>query len=236
MTDGLGAVVLAAGRGERLGGPVPKAYASLGEKPLLLYSLEKFARFPPISEIVVVVHPEDEELFRARVEPRFAPFRDVGLKVVYGGEHRQDSALAGVRAAHSPWVAVHDAARPFFSLDLLEALWEVVLDHRVAIPVLPVEESLHEREPEEERLLRPVDRTRLLRAQTPQLFERRLLKRALQEAKRRGERFTDEAGAVLVHGGVSPFCVSGEPWNVKITTRWDLEAAETWLKAGLLAP
>ncbi len=234
MRRELGAVVLAAGRGERLGGPVPKAYVPLAGKPLLLHSLEKFARFPPLCEIVLVIHPEDEERFRTQVEPRIPLPAHVEFKRVYGGEHRQDSALAGVRAASSEWVAVHDAARPFFSLDLLEALWEAVREHRAALPVLPVEESLHELGPGEERLLRPVDRSRLLRAQTPQCFERRLLADALREARRRGERFTDEAGAVLAYGGVSPFCVSGEEWNLKITTRWDLEAAEAWVQAGLL--
>jgi len=227
-------VVLAAGRGERLQSPVPKAYVPLGGKPLMLYSLEAFARFPPLGEIVVVIHPEDEGLFRARVQPLLELSQDVELRVVCGGEHRQDSALAGVRASRSPWVAVHDAARPFFSRELLTALWEAAREEGGAVPVLPVRESLHERG--DRCLARPLDRERLLRAQTPQLFARELLLRALEEARRRGERFTDEAGAVLALTACRPRAVPGEEFNLKITTPWDRKAAEAWLAAGLLPP
>ena len=236
MKRELGAVVLAAGRGQRLGHSLPKAYVLLGGKPLLLHSLERIARFPPLGEIVVVIHPDDEELFRSRVEPLFTLERPQGieLRVVPGGEHRQDSALAGVRASRRPWVAVHDAARPFFSPELLQSLWKAARGHGAAVPVLPVRESLHESD--HGHLVRPLDREKFVRAQTPQLFERKLLLRALEEAQRRGARFTDEAGAVLAFADRRPRVVPGEELNLKITTPWDLEAAEAWRKAGLLPP
>lgn len=233
MPGELGAVVLAAGRGERLGGAVPKAFVPLGGRPLLLYSLETFARCPWVGELIAVISPEDEELFRSRVEPHLHLPERVELKVAHGGEHRQDSALLGVRLSRSRWVAVHDAARPFFSQDLLKALWETAREHRAAVPVLPVRESLHELG-EDGSLRRPVDRERVCTAQTPQVFERELLWRVLEEARRRGERFTDETGAVLALSDCRPRTVSGEEPNLKITTPWDLQAAEAWLRAGLL--
>lgn len=233
MQRELGAVVLAAGRGERLGGPLPKAFVPLRGKPLLLYSLEKFARCPFVGELIAVIHPEDEELFRSRVESHLHLPEPVELKVAHGGKRRQDSALLGVRLSQSRWVAVHDAARPFFSLDLLKALWETAREHRAAVPVLPVRESLHELG-EDGVLNRSVDRERVHTAQTPQVFERELLVRVLEEARQRGERFTDETGAVLALSDCRPRTVLGEEPNLKITTPWDLQAAEAWLRAGLL--
>ncbi len=228
----LSAVVLAAGRGRRMEHPVPKVYLPLGGRPLLSYALEAFARCEPVEEIVVVIRPEDEGRLRSEVLDAL-PVALKTLKVVPGGERRQDSARAGVRAARGPWVAVHDGARPFVSLGLIEALFEAARAHRAAIPVLPLHESVHALD-QEGFVARTLERAGLHLAQTPQCFERLLLERALEKAEERGLAFTDEAAAVFAMEGVRAFAVPGEPQNLKVTTPWDLRLAEALLKAGLV--
>ncbi len=230
--EALGVILLAAGRGTRMERPIPKAYLRLRGKAILAYSLEKVSRCEPVSEIVVVIHPEDHQRLHSEVLDLFPVDADKDLKIVYGGEHRQGSALAGVRACRSPWVAVHDAARPFFSLGLLEAVFEAARTDRAAIPVIPVRESVKS-VGEDGFILGDVERDALRLAQTPQCFERSLLARALEDAETRGRYFTDEAGAVLAMSGVHPRVIDGEGRNIKITTPWDLELAEALLEAGL---
>jgi len=214
--------------------PVPKVYLPLGGRPVLSYSLEKFAHCEYVEEIVLVIRPEDEERLRSDVLGTlpFALEDAKAVKIVPGGERRQDSAQAGVRAARGRWVAVHDGARPFFSLRLLDALFEAAQIHRAAIPTLPLKESVHAVD-RENFVAQPLEREGLHIAQTPQCFERPLLERALSKAEERGLTFTDEAAAVLAMEGIRAFAVPGEEQNIKITTPWDLQLAEALLRAGL---
>lgn len=224
----LGVVVLAAGRGRRMGTSTPKPYLPLYGRPILVYSLEKFSRSPLVSEIVLVIHPDDRRLLREILAEH--PYR--GIKVVVGGERRQDSALAGVRAIRSEWVAVHDVVRPLFSLELLGRVFEAACSNRAAIPALPLQETIKAVGPEGY-VVGEADRERLYLVQTPQCFERPLLEHSLKSAHKRRRYFTDEAGAVLAMGGVRPKVIPGEVQNIKITTPADLRWAERLLEAGL---
>jgi len=227
MRDGrLGAVVLAAGRGERMRAPLPKPYLTLRGRPIIWYSLEKFSRSPLVEEIVVVIHPDDRELLRSQVD--FRSF-EKEIRVVFGGGRRQDSARAGVREISCGWVAVHDAARPLFSPALLERVFEAARLHRAALPAAAVRETVKSVD-ERGFVLSDIDREGLRLAQTPQCFERALLAGALEEACKVGLYFTDEAGAVLAMSGVRPFAVEGEEQNIKITTPEDLKLAEALLE------
>jgi len=214
-----------------MGTPVPKPYLLLGGKPILSYSIEKFSQSPLISEIVLVIHPDDRKRLEGLLKGYAAPPE---IEVVLGGEHRQESALVGVRAIRSRWVAVHDGARPLFTLGLLERVFEAARRHRAALPALPVQETVKTVDPEGY-VLGEVEREPLRLARTPQCFERELLLRSLQEAQKKQRRFTDEAGAVLAMGGVRARVVPGEVQNIKITRPEDLRLAEALLEAGLAA-
>ncbi len=215
----ISAVLLAAGRGTRLAGPIPKAYLPLGGKPIIAYSLEVFSACALVSDLIIVIHPDDRELFANAVRNLAKP-----LTVVHGGAHRQESALAGVKAAQSEYVLVHDAARPFVSKELIERVIEAMKTHDAAVPVLPVTSSV--KRVSEGFITADVDRSEIFFSQTPQGFRRELLLAALERACREHRYFSDEAGAVLALNTIRIKTIEGDPRNIKITTAADLKLAE----------
>lgn len=222
MSEKISAIVLAAGRGTRLQVSTPKVYLPLRKKPILQYSLECFAERDAVSEIIAVIHPDDNELFQKTVPKLAKP-----LRVVHGSAQRQDSALAGVQAATGEYVLVHDAARPLVSGELIERVIEAMKTHGAAVPVLPVPHSL--KRVSEGFITADLDRTELCYAQTPQGFRRELLLSALERACRANRYFTDEAGALLAMNGMRVKTVEGDPRNIKITTAADVKLAECLL-------
>ncbi len=218
----ISAIILAAGRGTRLQTPLPKAYIALGGKPLLAYSLEKFAECEDISELIVVIHPDDDELFHKLKLTLPKP-----ITVVHGGSHRQDSSRAGVRAATGEYVLVHDAARPLVSRGLIERVIAAVRAHGAAVPVVPISDSV--KRVSQDQIIADVDRSELFCAQTPQGFRRDLLLEVLERACAAGRSFTDESSAVLAMTGVQAKTVPGDERNIKITTAADLKLAESFI-------
>jgi 2-C-methyl-D-erythritol 4-phosphate cytidylyltransferase len=211
---GVSAIVLAAGRGKRLGAGGNKAFVSLLGRPLLSYALAAFSRSRQVDEVLLVVARGEEEEAREVAKGM--------ARVVAGGERRQDSALAGVEASRGRIVLVHDAARPFPSEALLRRVIEGTLEHQACVPVVDITDTLRYREAGG--TLRPgtIDREGLLRMQTPQGFERDLYWRHLREAK---GALLDDAEAVL-SCGVPIATVPGEAMNLKVTTQDDLALAE----------
>lgn len=215
-------VILAAGRGERLGAPRNKALVELAGKALLRWCAEAFVASGAMGELVVVARPEDEREVEACLSGLPLPWR-----VVEGGERRQDSSLAGVTAARGDYVLIHDAARPLVSAGLIARVLEATVRHRAAAPGIPMRDTLRYAEggflvPGSPR------RAGLWAMQTPQGFERELVLRALREA---GAEITDDAEAVLALGQPVAL-VPGEVRNLKITYPEDLGLAEL-IAAGL---
>jgi len=228
VTEKISAVLLAAGRGTRLKNSTPKAYLSLCKKPILNYSLECLAECDAVSEIIVVIHSDDMELFQKVVPKLVKPMR-----VVYGGAQRQDSALAGVRAATGTYALVHDAARPLVSRELIERVIEAMKIYGAAIPVIPISDSV--KRVYQDHIIADVDRSEFFCAQTPQGFRRDVLLEALERACEGGRYFTDEAGAVLAMKGVQAKAVPGDERNIKITTMADWKLAEYFIALHLRA-
>jgi 2-C-methyl-D-erythritol 4-phosphate cytidylyltransferase len=222
MRARVGAVVLAAGESRRMGQSKP--FLPLDGKPLLLHSLERLARSPLVEELVVVIRAGEEERLEREVLARYPLGREV--RVALGGQERQDSALAGVRALSEglELVLVHDGARPFFSEELLERLIEAASRWGAAVPAVPVKETIRGFDEAGFAELE-LDRGRLFQVQTPQCFSYQLLRRSLEEATAQGRYFTDDAGAVAAISGVRAKLVPGEEQNIKITTPFDLHLA-----------
>lgn len=227
MTD-VGLVIVAAGKGERLGSPEEKALVSLLGHPMLAWTLLAFDDFHEIVERVVVVPPGREEVFRERVLAPLRLKRDV--YVVAGGDERQHSVMNGVEAltANSHWVVVHDAARPLVSPKLIRRVLEVLDAGESVVPALPVRDSIA-RIGYESWIKAYVDRKELLAVQTPQGFHRPVLEYAHQRAKADHFLGTDEASLVLrINHPVS--WIDGDSENIKITYPGDLQLAESILR------
>jgi 2-C-methyl-D-erythritol 4-phosphate cytidylyltransferase/2-C-methyl-D-erythritol 2,4-cyclodiphosphate synthase len=213
------AVIVAAGRGERMRSGTRKALLDLAGRPLLSHAVAAFFRVPRIAEIVAVVHPDDLGAARDAVA---LIGRDV--RFVAGGATRRESSLAGIRAATGDTVLIHDGCRPFVTAALIDRVLDGVERHGAVVPVLPSTETLYLRDVVGRRLSAVVDRASIARAQTPQGFRRSLILRCLEAAD---PAVTDDASAVLAQGE-PVFTVEGEAANLKVTHPEDLRWAEAF--------
>ena len=217
------AVIVAAGRGERMAAGVPKAFIPLAGVPMFLHSVRTFDAAPSVAAIAVVVPAERVEDTRALLagHPR--------ATVVAGGERRQDSVRAGLdaRPEFDGVVLVHDAARPLVEVALVEAIVAAAAEAGAAIPVLPVADTI--KRVEHGMVRETIDRALLGAAQTPQGFTAALLRKAYDAAARDGATLTDEALAVERTGGAVR-AIPGSPENRKLTTPDDLAWAEETLR------
>jgi 2-C-methyl-D-erythritol 4-phosphate cytidylyltransferase len=223
--SGVWAVLVAAGRGERMGSDRPKAFANLNGRPLLAESLERLDASEWI-EALVVVTPEEWE------EPTILLAEELGAGKVHsavpGGATRQESVRHGLEEvpAGAVVVVVHDAARPLLPEDVLERVVTGLGDGwEGAVPGLPLADTV--KRVEGGAVAETVDRDGLYVAQTPQGFLAGSLRRAFA-----GEReATDCAGLVEATGGRVRI-VEGDRRLVKVTTPADLDLVETLLRAG----
>jgi 2-C-methyl-D-erythritol 4-phosphate cytidylyltransferase/2-C-methyl-D-erythritol 2,4-cyclodiphosphate synthase len=225
------AVVVAAGRGVRLSGSLPKGLRPLGGRPMFLHSLEAFDRAPSVDRHVVVAPAGFLDAVLGAARGRLAK----PLAVVAGGDRRQDSVLAGLEAARAEsgpgaggggerLAAVHDAARPFVEPELIERIVAAARATGAAVPMVAVTDTVREIDAAggPGRLL---DRESLRLAQTPQTARLDWLIEAYSGAGARSRTLTDEGAALELAG--RPFAVvEGAPSNLKITTPGELEMAE----------
>ncbi|MEW5826939.1 MAG: 2-C-methyl-D-erythritol 4-phosphate cytidylyltransferase [Candidatus Bipolaricaulota bacterium] len=212
------AVILAAGRGQRMGLAENKAFLQLGGRAVLAWSVKTLASIPRVDEVIVVARASEREIVAASL-----PELPVPVLVVTGGQERVDSARAGVAAARAEAVVVHDAARPFVSRRLVERVLDAVELYGACVPTLPEVDTLRRVDAQGRLGADAIERQGLARIQTPQGFRTDLLRRALAACSG-AEVWTDDAAAVLALG-LDVVSVPGEPWNVKLTTPDDLEFA-----------
>jgi 2-C-methyl-D-erythritol 4-phosphate cytidylyltransferase len=217
------AILAAAGRGERMGGDRPKAFLSLAGETLIVRSARAVGAAGCTDGIVAVV-PADELGVARELLSSVAKLR----AVVAGGARRQDSVLEGLKQAPAGFngiVIVHDAARPFVDVRLVEAVVEAARRSGAAVPVLGLVDTV--KRVGSGRVVETLDRSELGGAQTPQAFHYPLLLRAYQQASRDGVTVSDEAAAVE-RLGETVVTVPGSSLNRKLTTHEDLLWAE-WL-------
>jgi len=220
--SGCYALLVAAGRGTRLPGDVPKQYRAIGGEPILRRSARAFLRHPAIDGVRVVIHPDDRALYDAAA---------AGLDLmapVAGGATRQESVRNGLESLGEKapdFVMIHDAARPFVGADSIAAA-RTALDRAAgSIVAVPVVDSLKRVSGGQ---FSAVDRKDLWRAQTPQAFRYAEIMRAHRAAK--GLDLTDDA-AVAEHAGLVLTLAPGSEDNFKITTEDDIARAERLVAA-----
>ena len=222
------AIVVAAGRGTRLGGDRPKQFLEVGGVPIVIHALKQFERSAAINQIVTVLPAEETAGFSSLAQK-------FGLsklsRVVSGGATRAQSVLRGLQAIdQAEFVAVHDGARPFVTAAEIERVMEAARMSGAAVLVAPVADTI--KELEGNRIVRTVPRANLRRALTPQCFRYDILKRAyqaLEELEAAGVEVTDDS-FLVERLGVEIVAVEGSARNIKITREEDLLLAEVLLK------
>ena len=222
MGPSVAAVVVAAGRGLRAGGDMPKQYRELAGEPVIRTSLRLFALHPKVALVQPVIHPDDGARFGAAA---------AGLKLlapVFGGATRQASARAGLEALaplRPDLVLIHDAARPYASAALVSRAIAAVAATGAAVPVMPVADTV--KSIDADGLIEgTLDRTKLRTVQTPQVFAYAPVLDAHRRAAASGlADFTDDA-ALAEWAGLKVASFAGEPGNLKLTTPEDVARAE----------
>ena len=217
-------IIVAGGKGLRMGGDLPKQFIPLQGKPVLMHTLEAFYKWDSAADLLLVIPEEHEPYWKMLCkELNFA----VPHNVVYGGETRFHSVRNGLLEAlkcsgveKGCLIAVHDGVRPFVSPDVISSCFAMAEEFGAAIPVVPMIESVREINEGESCLF---DRNRLCIVQTPQVFRADILRKAYEQTY--DERFTDDASLVEASGQTIRL-VDGNRENIKITTPMDLQYAK----------
>lgn len=222
-------IVVAAGKGERVGRELPKPFLPVSGIPLLIHTLRAITQSTRITKIIIVVAPEREALCHDLLR-LYGPFR-VPLTIVPGGAERQDSVRLGLAAldSTSEVVAIHDAARPFLDHEILDRSIETAAVHGGALVAVPVRDTI-KRVIQEGTVLETIPRQHLWLAQTPQTFRVPLIREAHARALAEGIVATDDA-ALIERLGKLVKIVPGSYRNFKITTPEDLQFAKALLRA-----
>jgi 2-C-methyl-D-erythritol 4-phosphate cytidylyltransferase/2-C-methyl-D-erythritol 2,4-cyclodiphosphate synthase len=222
MTVSIAAIVVAAGRGTRAQGEIPKQYRKLGGEPVIRSSLSLLAWHGEIAAVLPIIHPDDGHHFQAAAQ---------GLKLmptVHGGATRQASVRAGLEAlskGRPDIVLIHDAARPYCTPTLISQAIAACAKTGAAIPGLEVTDTIKAVD-HDGHVAQTLDRSRLRSVQTPQAFSFDALLEAHRRAAAEGrEDFTDDA-ALAEWAGMTVTVFAGDPANVKLTTNEDFARAE----------
>jgi len=230
MASKVAAVVVAAGRGHRAGGEIPKQYRLIGGQPVVRATLATFLEHPDIDTVQTVIHPDDKESFGAAT----STLADLPSPV-WGGATRQASVRAGIEALRTTRpdiVLIHDAARPFITGALITRAIAAAAEHGAAIPAVAVADTVKKID-ERDIVTETVDRSRLRLVQTPQAFTFDLIADAHNRAAAAGrDDFTDDA-ALAEWAGHRVAVFAGEAGNVKLTTNEDFIRAEALRAAEL---
>jgi 2-C-methyl-D-erythritol 4-phosphate cytidylyltransferase len=222
------AIIVAAGKGTRMGPNVDKLFLELAGKPVVVHTWQRFAEAKCLDELVLVVRDGMQSAFEELA-------RQFHLKnnfrLVPGGKERQDSVWNGLEAvsAGTEIVAIQDAARPCTSIALIEATIAAARKTGAAVAAQPVTDTIKE-SGDGKLVERTLDRARLWAVQTPQTFRWEIIRDALAEVRRRGLAVTDDTAACELIGQPVRLVASAEP-NPKITRPEDLPFLEMLLKA-----
>lgn len=227
-------LIVAGGKGLRMGGDLPKQFIPLEGKPVLMHTLEAFHRWDASAELVLVL-PEDHQPYWKML------CREIGCKaphrIANGGETRFHSVRNGLEILseeiknisegnEKTLIAVHDGVRPFVTAEVITACFDEAERNGAAIPVTPMIDSLRVIDRDGSH---PVDRSRYVAVQTPQVFDASLLLKAYDQEF--SPFFTDDASVVEAMG--DPIClVAGNRENIKLTTPFDLLIAKALLTSG----
>ena len=213
-------IIVAGGKGLRMGSDIPKQFLPIGGKPVLMRTLERFRQYSPTLQIILVL-PKAQQDYWQKLCQEYA--FDIDYQLADGGEtrfHSVQNGLAKIPDNAQGVVGVHDGVRPFPSIDVIRNCYETAREKKAVIPVIPVVETVRHLKGDTSVTV-PRNDYRLV--QTPQTFDIQLLKAANRQPYNDG--FTDDASVVEAFG-FNITLVEGNRENIKITTPYDLKIAE----------
>ena len=213
-------IIVAGGKGLRMGSDIPKQFLPIGGRPVLMRTLERFREYSKDIQIILVL-PEAQQAYWHELCQEY--HFDVEYTLANGGQtrfHSVQNGLAKVPDDAIGVVGVHDGVRPFPSIEVIRNCYTTAREKKAVIPVIPVVETVRHLEGEQSKTV-PRDAYRLV--QTPQTFDIQLLKAANRQPYNDG--FTDDASVVEAFG-YNITLVEGNRENIKITTPYDLKIAE----------
>ena len=221
------AIVLAAGKGSRMGTKVHKQYLELQGRPVLYYSLKVFEDSDIIDDIILVTGKGEVEYCRNSIVAYYHLTKV--RNIVEGGKERYESvynALCAIPGDGEGYVFIHDGARPFVNSGMIERSYETVEKYKACVVGMPVKDTIKIVDEEQYAKLTP-DRKSLWQVQTPQVFDKRLIREAYSLMMKSGDTdITDDAMVVERYMNQRVKMIEGSYRNLKITTPEDLEIAE----------
>ncbi len=214
------AIIVAAGKGTRMGPDVDKLFLEIAGKPVVVHTWQRFASAKCIDEIILVVRDGMQSAFEELAE-KFS-LKKKPYRLVAGGKERQDSVWNGLNTVDpkTKIVAIQDAARPCTSEQLIEATIAAARETGAAVAAQPITDTIKE-SGDGKMIERTLDRSRLWAVQTPQTFQIEVIRRALAEVRDRGLMVTDDTAACEFIGQPVRLVVSPQP-NPKVTRPEDL--------------
>ena len=221
MKKNLSVVIVAGGTGRRMQNDTPKQFLILGNEPVLMHTIRRFASFGPVEEIIVVLPASQQSVWEKLC--RSYAFT-IPHTTVAGGDNRFESVRCGLQACnpHNEYVAVHDGVRPFVSPELLLRTYTHAVSYGNAVPAVPVTDTLRRLIPGE-KANRSIDRSLFRAVQTPQIFRTETIRAGYGQPFRPD--FTDDS-SVVERLGESIHLSEGDYANFKLTTPLDLLVAE----------
>jgi 2-C-methyl-D-erythritol 4-phosphate cytidylyltransferase len=225
--DRFAVILAAAGRSSRFDDPKQKKiYAELDGRAVWLRAAEPFVNRDDVGQIILAIAPDDRELFERRYRASVA---FMNIKVVDGGSERSETIARALEFVDSEceFVAIHDAARPCLSHDLVDAVFAAARAHGAALLAVPVTETI-KRVGNDHLVTATLSREELYLAQTPQVFRRAVIFKAYAQRSRALEKVTDDCQLVEALGQPCAV-VNGSALNIKITTQLDLKLASAIL-------
>ena len=228
MKADVSVIIPAAGLSLRMGTKVRKPYKTIGEKPIIFHTLEKFYKIKRIKEIILVVNKKDLTPVVKKWSDKLKSYKVT--KIISGGKRRQDSVYNGLcnLDPDTNIILIHDAVRPMISNKIIKAVIERVDDKGAAIVATPMKATV-KKVSSKLSIIKTVPRQDLWMAQTPQGFKRDILFKSYNKIKNSNKEYTDDAG-VVEKCGYTVEIVAGNDDNIKITTREDLKLAESLLE------
>ncbi|MEG0949271.1 MAG: 2-C-methyl-D-erythritol 4-phosphate cytidylyltransferase [Bacteroidales bacterium] len=217
------AIIVAGGKGLRMGQELPKQFIAIGERPILMHAIQAFYHADKAVSLILVLPKEQMEYWEALCELHC--FK-VPVRIAEGGSTRFHSVKNGLKLIDGDGlVAIHDGVRPFVSQQVIENAFQAAEQFGGAIPMIDMIDSVREVTPDGKS--HPLDRERFKLVQTPQTFRTELIRSAYEMPYDKS--FTDDA-SVFEAAGHTIHCIAGNRENIKITTPFDLLIAEALIE------